>query len=111
MSLLSSLKLDKWWKIVLWLGVLAMAASLIYQVPFVQSKHLFGLGIGLVLIGLSHAIAHTTQSWIKPPNVYTGGAALITKDIIDHNFVTWILFLIGLLISLLFLVLLVISLI
>ncbi len=111
MDFLNNFKLDTWWKIVLWLGVISITASLVHEVSFIQNKHLFGLGVGLVLVGLSHAIAHNTQSYFKAANAYTGSAALITYDVLNHNGVTCLLFTIGLAISSLFFILLIKSLI
>lgn len=45
-------KIDIWWKAVLIIGVLMMIGASIYKIAFLESKHLFGLGIGLTMIGL-----------------------------------------------------------
>ena len=95
MNLLQNLKLDKWYGIVLYLGTLSIAASLFTNITFLQPRHLFGLGLGAVLIGLSFWIAEKSMSAIKPPNVYTGGAAFLSWKEIRHNPITLILFIIG----------------
>jgi len=94
-KLLNDFKLDKWWKIVLWLGILSIVSSFVYTPEFIKSKNLFGLGLGLILIGMSYLIAEKSYSWIKPSNVYTGGLALITQKIIKHNVLTRLIFFIG----------------
>ena len=96
MKFLDAIKLDKWWKLVLYIGIGAVVASLYFQISFIENKHLFGLGIGMFLIGLSLWIAEQHFSAIKPPNVYTGPTALISWTEIRHNPVTIILFLLGL---------------
>lgn len=95
MIILQNLKLDKWYGIVLYLGTISVAASLFTNVSFVQPKHLFGFGLGAILVGLSFWIAEKPMSAIKPPNVYTGGAALLSWKEIRHNPVTVLLFIIG----------------
>jgi hypothetical protein len=94
-NLFNNFKLDKWWRIVLWLGILSVTGSFIYTPDFIEAKNLFGLGLGMILVGLSFVIAERSYSWIKPPNVYTGGAALITQDATEHNLVTRTICLIG----------------
>lgn len=95
MNLLQNLKLDKWYGIVLYLGTLSVAASLFTNISFVQTKYLFGFGLGAVLVGLSFWMAEKNMSAIKPPNVYTGGAALLTWKEIRHNPFTLVLLIIG----------------
>ena len=94
MEFLKNFKLEEWWQGVLVIGILCCSAALLFRVDFLESKHLFGLGFGMILIGVSLWIATRSLSWIKPPNAYTGGAALITQKVVKHNFVT-ILFLIA----------------
>jgi hypothetical protein len=100
MDILKNLKLNTWYGITLYLGALLIAASLFFKIDFLQNSHLFGLGLGAVLIGLSLIISE--NSYIKPPNFYTGGPALITYKTNEHNFFTIILFLIGIVLVLLF---------
>ena len=95
MNLLQNLKLDKWYGIVLYVGTLSVAASLFTKVSFVQPKHLFGIGLGAILIGLSYWIAEKDRSAIKPPNAYTGPAAFLTWKEVQHNWFTAIMLLIG----------------
>ncbi|HEX9826413.1 MAG TPA: hypothetical protein VGA80_07415 [Flavobacteriaceae bacterium] len=57
MNLLENLKLNRWYGVVLYLGVLLIVASLYFEIDFVQKKHLFGLGIGMILIGLAHLMS------------------------------------------------------
>jgi hypothetical protein len=60
MDFLSTLKLDSWWKVVLWCGVALVAAALIFNIEVVNRKHLIGLGLGMFLVGISNfAAIHT----------------------------------------------------
>ena len=94
-NILQNLKLDKWYGIVLYLGTLAVAASLFTNISFLQPKHLFGFGLGAILVGLSFLIAEKSMSAIKPPNAYTGGAVLLSWKELRHNPFTAFLLIIG----------------
>jgi len=62
MNILNNLKLDKWYGIVLYLGTMTVTASLFTTVGFVEAKHLFGIGLGGILVGLSFGIAERNIS-------------------------------------------------
>ncbi len=111
MEFLNALKLNTWWSVVLWLGLITLLTSSTYDIDFLENKHLFGLGISLILIGLSMTIAEGSFSYIKPSNAYTGGEALITKRTVEHNLITLFMLCVGTLLSLTFLSVIVISLI
>ncbi len=102
MKILENLKLEKWWACVLYLGVAAMVAALMFPVDFIEERHLFGLGIGLTTIGFSFFIAEKEFSAIKPSNAYTGDAAMIGWTEIKHNWLTVILLTAGVVITVLF---------
>jgi len=95
MEFLEKIKLDTWWKFILLLGIGFIACSLYFQVDFIENKHLFGFGIGLIFIGISFWIAETEYSTIKPPNAYTGGPAVVSWKEINHNPITIFLFILG----------------
>lgn len=96
MSFLENLKLDSWWKAIFYLGVAGIASSFLFSPNFIQQKHMFGFGLGMVVIGIAYWIAEKEYSAIKPPNAYTGPAAILTWKAIKHNPVTVILLLVGL---------------
>lgn len=102
MKILENLKLDSWYGIITYIGVLMMAASLFFSADFIEERHLFGLGLGFLFIGLSFLIAEKHQNTIKPPDVYTGPAALISWKIIKHNPFTIIILIIGIGLTILF---------
>jgi hypothetical protein len=96
MKFLENLKLDKWYTLVLYLGVFFIVASLYFAIDFLKEKYLFGLGAGMVMVGLSFFIAEKTLSTIKSPNAYTGGPTWISWKEIRHNFFSVALLIIGL---------------
>lgn len=88
MSEWSFLKIDVWWKAVLVLGVLRTASSLIFPVDFINNKHLFGFGLGMIFIGVAQWMAWKTIS-----EVYKGG--ILSTQIIKYNYVSFIILFIG----------------
>lgn len=95
MDIFSKLKLDSWWNLILYLGILFGAASLILEIDFLENKHLFGLALGMILFSLSFWIAEKKLSTIKPPDAYTGPTALISWKEIHHNFFSLLLLIIS----------------
>ncbi|MBI1803903.1 MAG: hypothetical protein HY033_06830 [Ignavibacteriae bacterium] len=49
MKILENLKLDTWYGVIFYWGVLLIAASLYFKIEFLEEKHLFGFGLGLIL--------------------------------------------------------------
>lgn len=88
MKILEKLRLNRWYGIMLYLGVLLFGASLYTKVDFVQAKHLMGLSIGLILIGFGHIMAE------KYLNEFTSGGILYRKVLI-HNPITILLIIVG----------------
>ena len=95
MEPLKNLGLKHWWNIILYLGVLLIGATLMFEIDFIENKHLFGLGIGLIFIGLSHVMAFKHVNIIE----YTGYWS--TRDII-HSWQSRTIFVLGLVITILF---------
>jgi len=103
MDFFKNLGLEQWWNIILYIGILLVAATLMFDISFLDKKHLFGLGMGLVIIGIAQNIA---LKHITIPGI---GGYWQTKDII-HNRFTKLLLIFGVLISLCFFVLIIIKL-
>ena len=95
MNILEKLKIDRWFGIVLYLGVLLIAASLFTNVTFIEKKHLFGFGLGAVFIGLSYFIAEKYIRVFKEASYLTGGAGILSTKVIKHNVVSIIVLIIG----------------
>lgn len=81
-------KIDTWWKAVFILGIIACVGSSTINIEFIERKHLFGFGFGMILIGLSHWIA-----W-KTTNSFEQGG-ILSWQIIKHNICTIFLLLVG----------------
>lgn len=88
MKILENLKLDQWYGIVLYLGVALIGASLFFKPKFIEPKNIFGLGIGMILIGIAYLMSE------KHLNEIAYGGISSTK-INRHNFVTIVLIIIG----------------
>lgn len=81
-------KIDTWWKAVFALGIIACVGASIFNIEFIERKHLFGLGLGMLLIGLSYWMA-----WKTANTFHLGG--ILSWQVVKHNFVSIILLLIG----------------
>lgn len=104
MKLLQNLRLDKWYGLTFLVGLLLIGASLYFKVEFIQEKHLFGLGLGLILIGISFFMA---EGYISQ---FIAGGILSTK-IIKHSFASYSVLVIGIFLTLLFGILVILGLI
>jgi hypothetical protein len=81
-------KIDTWWKAVFIIGLIACVGSALINIDFIQKKHLFGFGIGMLLIGLAYWMASKTAN-----TMHMGG--ILSWPVIKHNFVSIILLIIG----------------
>jgi hypothetical protein len=81
-------RLDKWYGIVLYIGILAAGSSIIKGDDFLSRKHLMGLGLGCILIGLSFFIAQKRENYSVP-------SGILSRDIIKHNWITFPILLFG----------------
>lgn len=88
MSEKPTLIIDIWWKAILILGVLTTIASFMFKPRFLESKHLFGFGLGMVFIGIAQWMAWKTISQIA----YGG---ILSTKVIKHNFVSYLVLFIG----------------
>lgn len=88
MKLLENLKLDRWYRIVLYLGVALIASTLFFKIEFLEQKNIFGLGIGMIIIGVAHIMSERHISEIA----YGG---ILTTEIKKHNCVSMLLIIIG----------------
>ena len=73
MQFFEKLALDCWYKVVIYAGFIGFIASL-----YNGSKPLLRLCLGMFLAGVGEWMNYTKHSQIKPPNAYTGRAALLT---------------------------------
>jgi hypothetical protein len=88
MSDWNGLNINTWWKAVLIMGILATIGATIFNINFIERKHLFGLGLGMIMIGLGHWMAYKTISTIA----FNG---ILSSKTMKHNFLSIILIAIG----------------
>jgi hypothetical protein len=84
---LKGLVIDAWYKALMYLGGAVFAVSLFVDVKGIGNVTAQLLSGGAFLLGLGEWKNHKVQSWIKPPNVYTGGAALMSSTVRKPDFV------------------------
>lgn len=92
MDILKNLGLEHWWNILIYLGVALIAATLIFEIDFIEKKYLFGLGLGLFITGLSNHIAFKHFTVMDGPGYWSG------KKMV-HTWYTKLLFMVGISIS------------
>ncbi|MFH1704148.1 MAG: hypothetical protein ABIB41_12135 [Nitrospirota bacterium] len=80
-NFLKSLVIDTWYKALMYLGGVIFAVSLFVDVKGIGNVNAQLLSGSAFLLGLGEWKNHKIQSWIKPPNVYTGGAALMSTTV------------------------------
>lgn len=61
MDFIKLFNIDSWWKVVLWIGIALCGIVLIFDVKIVEAKHLLGLGLGLIIVGISIFGAQNTM--------------------------------------------------
>lgn len=97
-------KLDTWWKVLLVEGVGIDAIVLLHPIQIINPKYLFGLGIGMTIIGLSRFAMHGKQFKFCPPY------GLIEFDSIQGGYISGCSYLFGIILSLIFLCLILVNL-
>jgi len=95
-DIFSNLKLDTWYKVFVYLGGLVLIISLFVEVKGIANTQLQLLSAGFFFIGIGEWKNYKVQSWIKPPNVYTGPTAFIQGSIRKPDLVGIILDITGL---------------
>ena len=74
---LKGLAIDRWYKVFVYLGALALIVSLFIEVKGITNFELQMLSLGFFFIGIGEWKNEKTEVWNKPPNAYTGPAAII----------------------------------
>jgi len=84
---LKGLAIDAWYKALMYLGGTVFVVSLFVDVKGIGNINAQLLSGGCFLLGLGEWKNHKVVSWIKPPNVNTGGSALMSATIRKPDFV------------------------
>lgn len=84
---LKSFKIDAWYKVLVYLGALGFIISLFVDVKSITNQELMMLSLGLFFLGIGIWKNEKWVSFIKPPNAYTGPAALIQHTVRKPDFV------------------------
>ena len=106
MDYIKWLNIDNWWKVVLWLGISLCIISLLFDIDIVSTKHLLGLSIGLIIIGLSMFGAQANYVQLMP-ELHGYAQGHITR----HNAITRTCLILGVVLTVMFLALIIIGLI
>lgn len=76
-GLLKFVALDTWYKVLMYLGVILFGTGLTVELRGITNGEALLIGLAMFLIGIGEWKNHKVVAWINPPNIYTGGAALI----------------------------------
>jgi hypothetical protein len=80
-GLFSALKIDTWYKAIMYLGAIVFVISLFTPVKGLTNSQLELLSGGAFLFGLGRWKNHKVQGWFKPPNAYTGPAGYMSATV------------------------------
>jgi hypothetical protein len=89
------LLLDTWYKALVYVGGISLVLSFFIDSKGISNTDLQLIAGGFFLIGLGEWKNHKQDSWIKPPNAYTGPTAMITKTVWRPDFIGILLDLAG----------------
>lgn len=81
----------------MYIGLLGAGSSIYSDISFLEEADLFGLSIGIIMIGVSFFIAEKPFTILKDANAYTGGPGLISWTEINHNIFTLTILVLGVL--------------
>ena len=101
-GILSGLKLDHWYKVFVYAGLFLFIISLFLPIKGITNSELQLLSGGFFFIGIGEWLSWMMASKIKPPNIYTGPAALISYPIRKHTFLGWFFIILGIVMIMLF---------
>lgn len=100
MSSLEKILIERWYNIILLLGVGLIGSSFMFDINILNKKHLIGLGIGMIIVGLSLNIARK-YFYTR----YLNG--LMQEEGILHTWYTKLMLIVGVIIIAIFLTLLI----
>jgi hypothetical protein len=95
-GVLNSLKLDKWYKVFVYIGFLLFFISLFFSIKGISNGELQLLSGGIFFIGIGEWI-----SW-KVGIEYTYGPGMLTYPLRKHTFLGWFFIIVGILLVILF---------
>ncbi|MHA1573524.1 MAG: hypothetical protein ACTSX8_05980 [Alphaproteobacteria bacterium] len=76
-----NLALDTWYKVFVYIGGVGFVATLFAEAKGLSNGQAQLLTMGFFLVGIGEWKNHKTAKWFKPPNVYTGGAGLMSTKV------------------------------
>lgn len=94
-DVLKSLAVDTWYKAVMYVGAVTLVGSFFFDSKGITNLQLQLLAGGSFLLGLGEWKNHKPLSFFKPPNVYTGGPALMTTTVRSSDIVGTTLDIVG----------------
>lgn len=102
MTFLDNLKLNNWWNLFIYIGLLGIIGSFFIPTTFVDPKNILGLSFGLLIVGIATLSAVKTAVQYKEPNIHTGGAGMFSWKVIKYNLLSGTISFIGVILIIIF---------
>lgn len=75
---LAGLKIERWYHVLVVLGVAGAVAALSVDLKGIANAHALSLFLGVLFVGLGEWINHPLQTKLMPPNAYAPGGGIIS---------------------------------
>ncbi|MDD5639151.1 MAG: hypothetical protein PHO28_04600 [Candidatus Pacebacteria bacterium] len=100
---LKNLNINKWYKVLIYLGLLLFMFSLFIDIKWLTNKEIGLLGLAFLFIGLGEWKNEKVAIEFKQPNAYTGPACILQYPIRKPDVLGWCLLIVGFVFLVLFL--------
>jgi hypothetical protein len=95
MGFLDSLKIDTWYRFILYVGIVGVFGTIFVPIQGFKKTSILLLFLGCALIGLGEWKRERYHHQIKPANIHTGSAALISQKFQSNDKLGIVLEIIG----------------
>ncbi len=80
MGFLDNFKIETWYSLILYVGIVGTFGTIFVPMQGFEKSSVLPLFLGMALIGLGEWKMERCIRYIKPPNVHTGPAAVVTQN-------------------------------
>jgi len=103
-NFLENLKIDRWYKVFIYLGTFLFIISLFSTTHWLTNKQTGLLGLALFFIGLGEWKNEKVAVMFKPSNAYTGPAGFLQWPIRKMDLIGIIMLLVGIVFLIMFII-------
>lgn len=101
-DLLKNLALDRWYKLLIFVGIILLIVSLTIEVKALNNESVLYLSLGFLFIGVGEWKNEKIEVELKSPNAYTGSGAIFQHPVRKPDLIGNILLLVGVIFIILF---------